>query len=62
MKLKIKNYTKDVTWIVITVSWCGDAAHVVPVLNKIAQENEHINLKLVLRDNNDDLMKALKTL
>ncbi|MBT8325851.1 MAG: thioredoxin family protein [Winogradskyella sp.] len=60
-QLKIKNYTKDVTWIVITESWCGDAAHVVPVLNKIAQENEHIDLKLVLRDDNDDLMNAFLT-
>ena len=30
------NYQKKVTWLVLTESWCGDAAQSLPVLNKIA--------------------------
>jgi len=45
------------TWLVITEGWCGDAAHVVPVLAKIAEASQgKIDLRLVLRDENLDLM------
>ena len=58
---KIKSYKGDVTWLVLTESWCGDAAHVIPVINKIAELNANINLKLVLRDENDALMQQFLT-
>lgn len=57
----IDQFTRDTTWLIITESWCGDAAHVIPVLNKIAELNGHIQLKLVLRDDNLDLMNAYLT-
>lgn len=57
----IKDYKKDVTWLVLTESWCGDAAHVMPVMNKIAELNEHIDLQVVLRDENEDLMNEFLT-
>lgn len=40
----------------LTEGWCGDAAQNLPVINKIAEENPNINLKLVLRDENLELM------
>ena len=49
---------KKITWLVLTESWCGDAAHVIPVINKVAELNDNIDLRLVLRDKNEDLMKA----
>ena len=58
---KIKSYKGDVTWLVLTESWCGDAAHVIPVINKIAELNANIHLKLVLRDENDALMQQFLT-
>lgn len=54
-------YGKRTTWLVLTESWCGDAAHVIPVINKIAELNININLRLVLRDKNEDLMNAYLT-
>lgn len=57
----IKAYSKSVTWILITESWCGDAAHIVPVINKIAELNSNIELKLVLRDEHPELMDAFLT-
>lgn len=56
-----KNYTKSVTLLVITESWCGDAAQIVPVVNKIAELNPKIMLKLVFRDENEALMNLFLT-
>lgn len=38
------------TWYVITEPWCGDAAHIIPFLYLLTQENELINFKIVWRD------------
>ena len=61
IKNKVSNFKRNVTWLVITESWCGDAAHVIPVLNKIAELSEQIDLKLVLRDENEALMNQFLT-
>lgn len=53
---KIKEFDRPVEWIVLTESWCGDAAQVLPYINKIADLNEHIDLKIALRDEHLDLM------
>ncbi|WP_374165586.1 thioredoxin family protein [Arcticibacter sp. MXS-1] len=37
-------------WIVITEPWCGDAAHIVPFLEKIAALNPLIQVDYELRD------------
>ena len=58
---KIKQYNKKTTWLVLTESWCGDAAHIVPVINKVAELNNKINLRLVLRDENEELMNEFLT-
>ncbi len=52
---------KDFTWLVLTESWCGDAAQTLPVINKFAEANKKINLRVVLRDDNDDLMNQFLT-
>lgn len=58
---KLASFKGDVTWLVLTESWCGDAAHVVPVINKVAELNSGIDLRLVLRDENDALMQQFLT-
>ena len=54
---KIKGVDKKTTWLVLTESWCGDAAQTLPVMNKIADLNGNISLRLVLRDDNLELME-----
>ena len=61
MKAKIENFDKKTTWLVITESWCGDAAHIMPVINKVAELNANIDYKVVLRDKNDQLMNQFLT-
>ncbi|MBV1922466.1 MAG: thioredoxin family protein [Flavobacteriaceae bacterium] len=55
-----KNVPKQ-TWIVISESWCGDAAQTLPILNKIVKNSSSIQLKIVLRDSNLDFMNAFLT-
>ncbi|MCM4166818.1 hypothetical protein KCTC52924_01671 [Arenibacter antarcticus] len=54
---KIERVDREITWLVLTESWCGDAAQTLPVMNKIANLNNKISLKLLLRDENTELMQ-----
>ncbi|MCG8183863.1 thioredoxin family protein [Tenacibaculum piscium] len=58
---KIKTVKAPQTWLVLSESWCGDAAQNLPVIHKMASENEQIQLKIVLRDENLALMDAFLT-
>ena len=58
---KIASYENPMTWLVLTESWCGDAAHVMPAISKVAEQNENIDFKVVLRDENEALMDAFLT-
>lgn len=60
-KQSIKQFNKKTIWLVLTESWCGDAAHVIPVINKVAELNDDIDLRLVLRDENEELMNSFLT-
>jgi hypothetical protein len=55
---KIKEFKGDVTWLVSTERWCGDAAQTMPVMQKIAELSNGIDIKVVLRDENLELMDA----
>jgi len=57
----IENSKRKMTWLVLTESWCGDAAHIMPVINKVAELNENIDYKIVLRDENEALMNEFLT-
>lgn len=55
------NDCKKQTWLVISESWCGDAAQSLPVLNKIAEASASIDLRIVMRDENIELMNMFLT-
>lgn len=61
LEIITKEITEKQVWLVLTESWCGDAAQNVPVLQKLAEMNPLINLRLVLRDDNDELMQKYLT-
>lgn len=58
-KLSTKNH--QMIWLVITEGWCGDAAQNIPILNKLAEAIEGIDLQLILRDEHLDLMDQFLT-
>lgn len=49
------------TWLVLTEAWCGDAAQSIPYLQKLTEENPSIQLRLILRDENLEIMDAFLT-
>jgi len=57
----IHTISKRQTWLLITESWCGDAAQSTPMIYKMAELSENINLKVVLRDENIDLINEFLT-
>lgn len=46
-------------WIVITEPWCGDAAHIVPVLYLMSELNDKIHFSIQLRDTDSEIDKYL---
>ena len=58
---ELKKIEAPQTWLVLTEGWCGDAAQNIPVLHKIAEVNKNIAFKLVLRDENPELMEEFLT-
>lgn len=58
---QLEKIDRPMIWLVITEGWCGDAAQIVPVLQKMADHNEQIDLRLILRDENLEVMDAFLT-
>ena len=55
---QLSQISKPITWLVLTEGWCGDAGQIVPVLEKMAQQNPNITHRIILRDENLDIMDA----
>ena len=60
-KLKLKNNSQDYIWLVLSEGWCGDAAQLLPIFNKMAALSDTIDLKIVFRDQNEALMDLFLT-
>jgi hypothetical protein len=59
--LEFQKLKQPQTWLILTEGWCGDAAQNIPILNKIAEATEQIDLKIVLRDEHLPLMDLFLT-
>ena len=47
--------------IAITEDWCGDASNTVPVVARLAEDSPRVDLRVVKRDDNTDLMDRYLT-
>lgn len=61
LREKLKNIDVNWTWLVLTEAWCGDAAQNIPAINKMAELNPGIDMKLILRDENPEIMDEYLT-
>lgn len=52
---------KPVVWLVLTETWCGDAAPSLPVMQKFALAIPNVTLKIVFRDQNKGLIDYFLT-
>ena len=57
----IQSISIPMHWILITEPWCGDAAHSVPFIAKMAALNPLIHLEIQLRDNKDSEIESYLT-
>jgi hypothetical protein len=58
----LKSLRHEYIWIVISEGWCGDAAQLLPVFDKMVAESDgKIDMKIVLRDENEELMNLFLT-
>ncbi len=57
----LKNIEKIYIWLVISEGWCGDAAQILPVINKMAEVSDKIDFRIVLRDDNPEVMNMFLT-
>ncbi|MEO8234387.1 MAG: thioredoxin family protein [Flavobacterium sp.] len=48
-------------WLVLTEGWCGDAAQLIPIFNKMSNASNNIELKILFRDENKPLMDLFLT-
>lgn len=60
-QMAIAQLKNNFSFLVISEGWCGDAAQILPVLNKIAESSNKIDLKIVFRDENEALMNNFLT-
>lgn len=61
VKTKLNSIREKQTWIVITEPWCGDAAHSVPQLYRLIENNPNIEFDIQLRDSKDSLIDQYLT-
>lgn len=61
LKDELKNVEDKWLWLMLAESWCGDGAQNIPVIAKIAAAAPNIELKIILRDENPEIMDAYLT-
>ena len=57
----LQNLNSKQTWLVISEGWCGDAAQILPIIKLMSEASENIDLKLVFRDENEELIHLFLT-
>ncbi|WKK79971.1 thioredoxin family protein [Marivirga arenosa] len=57
---KVKKLDR-MNWLVITEAWCGDAAQNIPLIAKMADLNDNIDLRFIMRDENPQIMDQYLT-
>ena len=60
-RLQIAAIHTPLIWLTMTEVWCGDAAQIVPTIQKMAALNDKIEHRLVFRDQHPELMDAFLT-
>lgn len=57
----VAKISKPLHFLIISEIWCGDAAQNIPIIAKLAELNEHIQISIVWRDENLELMDMYLT-
>ncbi len=57
----LREISEPQIWMVITENWCGDSGQNLPFIAVMAAQNPLIDLKIILRDSNPDIMDQFLT-
>ena len=60
-KTKLSQINNKYNWVLISEGWCGDASQIVPIISKMSDFSDKIDLKIILRDKHLDLMDVFLT-
>lgn len=58
---KLGNLDRSLTWLILTEGWCGDAAQIIPTIQKMADQTKSIQTRYILRDEHLDIMDQFLT-
>lgn len=57
----LSNLQESWIWLVLTETWCGDAAPVLPIMEAFASQTGSLELRIALRDEHPELMDRFLT-
>lgn len=60
-RLQMAAIRNPLIWLTVTEFWCGDAAQVIPTIQKMSSLNDKVEHRLVFRDQEPELMDAFLT-
>jgi hypothetical protein len=60
-KIFLDNFSKNVTLLILSEYWCGDAAQNLPWLHLMFHDRPNLQLKVLFRDEHPELMDAFLT-
>jgi hypothetical protein len=61
LKTALSNLQESWIWLVLTETWCGDAAPVLPIVEAFASNSDSLDLRIALRDEHQELMDRFLT-
>ena len=61
IKKRMAGVGSEMLWIVIVESWCGDVPHNLPYIHAISELSDRVTLKVILRDENPEIMDRFLT-
>lgn len=61
VKIALSTLKTKYIWLVISEGWCGDAAQLLPIMHIMAEFSENIEMRVALRDENEELMNLYLT-
>jgi thioredoxin-like negative regulator of GroEL len=57
----VEKMDEPITLLCISEGWCGDASQVVPVVESMAKQSKKLKMRLIFRDENQEIMNAFLT-
>ncbi len=61
LRADLEAMKRPMRWLVLTEGWCGDAAQIVPWLQKMAESTPLLEIRYLLRDEHTELMDRFLT-